>query len=591
MAQKIKLRRGPVGNLPSVATQQGELLLATGSISNLTGPFLTMTGTGGTGTSTLVGKIYEGSTAPSIAANSVLTGTPFYATSNNTLYRLNHAGNEALDLSGNLENTNISNIQISTLSGSVEVLGDITGSNLLLTGNANIDGNIVLGGNITLGDQDVDFVSFKADVSSSIIPDNDNAFDLGSPSKNWRNLHVSGTAYIDTLEAENLSFTDVNITNNLSVSGSAEVSGGLQLLTTLDVDGQTTLASVNVENLTNNRVVIVGASGQLEDDLNFTFDGTTLTVGSFTVAQSSGNTATAGTLSVSGSAEISGAVQLNSTLDVNGQATLASANVQDLTNNGIVIAGVNGELEDDVNFTFDGTTFTVGQATIDQSSGNIDTAGTLTVGGTTTLEGNVFISGSLTLLESATSLIISSSVVELDDNIIRLNAFSPFQRYTGFEVIDSGSVGVSASLLWDSQNDYWLIQSSSQQTGKIISTTYGSFGSENSLTLNTIPKATGASSIGNSALTEDGTYLIYSTDALIVTGSTGNTTVKGLVTLLDNGGSDAGGDTSNIVFKNSSDQLGYVSSTDTTAVMDQILGYRNSDGVLVFSSVIDGGTF
>jgi len=99
MAQKILLRRGPVGNIPSVATSQGELLLVTGSISALAGPFITMTGTSGIGTSTIVGKIYEGASAPNISSYSQLTGTPFYATGNNTLYRLNHAGNQALDLS------------------------------------------------------------------------------------------------------------------------------------------------------------------------------------------------------------------------------------------------------------------------------------------------------------------------------------------------------------------------------------------------------------------------------------------------------------------------------------------------------------
>lgn len=43
------------------------------------------------------------------------------------------------------------------------------------------------------------------------------------------------------------------------------------------------------------------------------------------------------------------------------RGTFASANVEDLTNNRIVIVGTNGELEDDINLTFDGTTLNVGQ--------------------------------------------------------------------------------------------------------------------------------------------------------------------------------------------------------------------------------------
>ena len=66
-------------------------------------------------------------------------------------------------------------------------------------------------------------------------------------------------------------------------------------------------------------------------------------------------------------------------------------------------------------------------------------------------------SGNLQVLGSSTSVNIQSQTVELDDNIIRLNAYSPFLRYAGFEVMDSGSSGVSSSMLWDSQNDYWLL--------------------------------------------------------------------------------------------------------------------------------------
>jgi hypothetical protein len=56
---------------------------------------------------------------------------------------------------------------------------------------------------------------------------------------------------------------------------------------------------------------------------------------------------------------------------VGGQTTLASLNVEDLTNDRIVIAGVDGELEDDANFTFDGSSFNIGQGnfTVDVSTG------------------------------------------------------------------------------------------------------------------------------------------------------------------------------------------------------------------------------
>ena len=705
MAQTIKLRRGPVGNLPSVATAQGELLLASGSISQLSGPFLTMTGTAGTGTSTIVGKIYQGSAAPDISANSVLTGTPFYSTGDEALIRLNHAGNQTLDLSGNIEGTTISSVTINTLDGDVTVSGDITGSNLQLSGNADITGNIVLGGNITLGDQDVDFVAFKADVSSSLIPDADGAFDLGTPSKEWANIYVQ----------------------TLNTSGS-NIAGNVQITGTLDVDGQSTLASLNVEDLTSGRVLLAGTSGEVEDSANLTFNGTKLDLtGNVTASGgfhsdglSTFNTAnvenltsgrvllagTGGLIQDSGNLTFNGTLltttgnqQITGTFNVDSQSTLASLNVEDLTSGRVVLAGTSGEIEDSANLTFNGTLLTLtgnqqitgtldvnnqatlaslnvedltqgrvvivgatgeiaddGGLTYNPSTDALTVAGDIAVNGgditstastfnllnatpttvnafgaatainigaaasTTTLAGDlqvngndiksstgatvvrlvgndavfeddVFISGSLTLLGAATELIISSSTIELDDNVIRLNSFAPFQRYAGFEVIDSGSAGISASLQWDSQNDYWLIESSSKQSGKLIATTYGTFGSESSLTLNTIPKSTGDAAIGNSKLTDNGSNLIYDTDAFNVAATSGNTSIKGTVTLSAAGGSDAGTNSSAIVFRNSSDQIGYISTTETTDVLDGLLGYKASDGSLIFSTVIDGGTF
>ena len=109
---------------------------------------------------------------------------------------------------------------------------------------------------------------------------------------------------------------NVTVTNNLSVGGA------------LDVTGQSELASLNVEDLTNNRVVIAGADGELEDDANFTFDGTTLSVGAgkFDVTAASGNTEIDGTLVVKGNVTLgdstSDTVQTGGNLTVGGDLTV-----------------------------------------------------------------------------------------------------------------------------------------------------------------------------------------------------------------------------------------------------------------------------
>jgi len=228
------------------------------------------------------------------------------------------------------------------------------------------------------------------------------------------------------------------------------------------------------------------------------------------------------------------------------------------------------------------------------NDGALIVSGGVGIGKNLYVSGSTTIVGDFTVLGNSSIVHISASVVELDDNIIRLNAYNPFQRYAGIEVMDSGSNNTSASVLWDSVNDYWILVSGStggSVSGRAIATTYAAQGSETSITLNTIPKATGPGSIGDSYLTENGIRLSYYTDALIVTGSTGQTYIKGKVTLADNGGTDSGTNSSAILFRNFNNELGYVSTTTTTDVTTGILAYRISDGKLVFSSMIDGGGF
>lgn len=765
MAQIIKHRRGSVTQLKDVTARVGELVMATGSISDMNGPFLFVGETEGVaGAYRPVSKIYQGSSAPTISLGShgsVIDGTPFYATGNKSLYVLSKDGNNRLDLTGNIEGNTINSVTINNISGATRLNGDlyITG-NTFQTGSIDLTGNVTLGGNITIGNQTTDLVVFQGEVSSSILPELNNEFDLGSGTQAWRNLHVSGTAYVGILEAESISLSGITVFEDLIVNGDTFLGNG-------SGDNVYISGSTYVGTLTDNRVVIVGTDGLLEDDANFTFDGTELNIGQgdFTVQQSSGNVDTAGTLNVGGAttlestltvtgstilkdnlsvsgtttvsgatilqntlqvnstSELKGAVGMNSTLDVTGsaqfkstinvdsEATLASATVEDLTQDrivtvgsggslidssgftyngtvfkigngqfevdtndgsvrtsgsldvynvleahsttelmgavgmnstldvtgsatfkstidvvgtasmghavvddlvqdGIVTAGALGELQNNSGFTFNGSIFKVGSGNFEvDTDGDVRTSGSLTIGndltivdalnvggvltvtGQTLLQSDLYVSGNLQVLGNATSVTIQSTTVELDDNIIRLNAYSPFERYAGFEVIDSGSTGVSASLVWDGLNDYWMFVSSSGQSSKLLGTTAGTYGSENSLTTTYFPIATGPNTIGDSLLRYSGTTLSFNTNKFTIDSGTGDTLVSGNFTLSYSGGTDNGTKTSAIMFRNSSNVVGFVSTTETTDVLDGVLGYKNSNGALVFSTVIDGGTY
>ncbi len=589
MAQIIKHRRGSIASLKGTTARNGELIIASGSISDLSGPFVFVgspnsVDEGVAGAFKAVSKIYQGSAAPSISAGtygSTLDGTPFYASGNKSLYVLNNdgsGGNTRLDLTGNIEGNTISALTITRLNGNLGLNGDllITG-NTYQTGSITLTGDVTLRGNINIGDNLTgDTVTLNGEVSSSLIPAINNTFDLGSATNNWRDIYVSGTAFVDVLQARQVNFSDLGILQDLSVSGNTYLGNG----------GDITVVSGSAyfDTLTDTRITFAGVNGVLSDSADLTYNGTQLNVGQgkLTIQKGSGNILTQGTAGVESTLTVTGATDLKSTLVVSGATTIDDT---------LLVTGASS-LESSLTVTgatsLKNTLTVTGTTTI---HGNETVNGVLTVTGNTQLGGNLYVSGTLEVLGSSTEVHIQSQVIELDDNIIRLNAYSPFQRYAGFEVMDSGSSGVSASMVWDSLNDYWMFVSASGQSSKFIGTTFGTYGSENSLTTNAITKATSANTVGNSLLTDNATTLAYNTNKFTVASSDGATLIAGNVTVSAAGGADAGTNSSAIVFRNSSNVLGYVSTTETTDVLDGILGYKNSDGALVFSTVIDGGGY
>ena len=608
MAQIIKHRRGGITQLKDVTARIGEVVMATGSISDLNGPFLFVGESEGVqGAYRPASKIYQGTTAPTLSAGShgsVLDGTPFYAAGNKSFYILSQAGNSKIDLTGNIEGNTISGVTVNNLTGSIGTFStyvsasavNVTGNtqiggtltvegvtsinndlyitgNTFQTGSIYLTGDVVLSGSINIGDNiNTDIINFQGEVSSSILPQTNNAFDLGSPTNAWQDLYVSGTAYIESINIGGISTTNLYLPGDLVVSGTTTLSG-----------------SVYVEDLTEKRLVVVGADGLLTDYAGLTFDNGNLNVsGAIEVTNIQGT----GSLYLKPDLNDSRDFRIYNTggpsdIHIKGNATYSFfgddtnyLKVDDSLQT-VTIVGVNG-VNISSSLTVTGSTTINGDETVN---------GILSVTGNTQLGGNLYISGTLEVLGSATEVHIQSQVVELDDNIIRLNAYSPFERYAGFEVMDSGSSGISASMVWDSLNDYWMFVSASGQSSKLVGTTAGTYGSEVSLTTNRLTKATGANSIGDSLLSDDGTTLSYNTNKFIITGSTGETLIFGNVTLSAAGGADAGTSTSAIMFRNSSNVLGYVSTTTSTVETVGLLGYRQSNGALIFSDLIDGGSY
>ena len=289
-----------------------------------------------------------------------------------------------------------------TIKGGLDVHSNVDiGGNLQVDGTLTVDGvvNFKAGsnGSVTLGDANTDNVVFSADINSNIIPNTDNTYDLGSSAQQWRDIHIHGTGNIDTVSAD-----DVTVSN------------------TLDVNTSATIATAKIEDLTSGRVVLAGTGGELEDNANLTYNGTLLTV--------TGNAKVTGTLDVDTNATIASAkiedltpgrltfastggelvddadLTYNTTtdtfatskIDIGVQADLASAKVEDLTDNRVVIVGTGGELEDHSGFTFDGTNLNVGSTAIAHATGDTQIGRDLDVARDVEIVGDLQVGGNVT---------------------------------------------------------------------------------------------------------------------------------------------------------------------------------------------------
>ena len=372
--------------------------------------------------------------------------------------------------------------------------------NATVAGNLTVTGNGVINGNVDLGNATSDTITATGRFDSDLVPSSDNARDLGASGLEWKDLYIDGTANIDTLVADTAKVSDLtsgrvvlagtsgeiedsgNLTfngstlavtgsqtisvnldvdghtdlDNMGVSGvgtitqlvstTATVGAGLTVTGTIDGNGganisgaETVLSSATVSDLTNNRVVIAGTSGALEDSGNLTFNGSTLAVtGSIDLSANIDVDGTAnldavdidGAVDMASSLTLAGNADFNGNLDVDGTTNLDAVDIDGAVDmaSSLTLAGnadFNGNLDVDGTTNLDGTNVAgalavSGSATVDNLSldGNTITtsSGNLTIdsnGGTTTINDNAVISGNLTV--NGTTTTINSTTVNIDD--------------------------------------------------------------------------------------------------------------------------------------------------------------------------------
>jgi len=240
--------------------------------------------------------------------------------------------------------------------------GDVTlGANLDVGGNLVVTGTTTFnGGTLTLGDANTDNIVFGGEVDSNIIPDDDNTYDLGSSSKEWKDLYIDGVAYVDAINfagtAISATAAELNILDGVT-STAAELNildGVTSTAAELNIlDGVTASATdINlIDGITNGTVIaskaiITDSNKDITGGRNITISGEL----------------DAATLDISGDIDVDGTTNLD-VVDIDGAVDMAST----LAVTGVVTANA-GVVVD--NITIDGTE-------IDLSSGDLtlDAAG------------------------------------------------------------------------------------------------------------------------------------------------------------------------------------------------------------------------
>jgi hypothetical protein len=133
--------------------------------------------------------------------------------------KANEIQTAALSIRNTIATRNLDdNIELSS-NGTGQVV--FTTSKVNVNGNLHATGNITWDGNIVLGNNNLDNVVFDADINSSIIPNVNNSFDLGTTSKRWRTLYSTNvTAGIITIPSLTVNNIDMLLTpgNTIYVS-------------------------------------------------------------------------------------------------------------------------------------------------------------------------------------------------------------------------------------------------------------------------------------------------------------------------------------------------------------------------------------
>jgi hypothetical protein len=191
---------------------------------------------------------------------------------------------------------------------------------------------------------------------------------------------------------------------------------------------------------------------------------------------------------------------------------------------------------------------------------------------------DAYISGTLylnnlTVFGTQSVAYISSSQLNIGTNIITVNTDTPSVRFGGLAVYDSGSTGLTGSILWDSQDNQWIY---SNPTGSEYDSAVflvgprnsGVLGNEPGISCNFLSKGNGMHHMTSSGIFENGTTTCFYGNSFISSSGVvcfaGNTTLGGALQVAgQQAAANYGGTGLNLDF--TSGNIGRIASVKTTS--------------------------
>jgi len=252
---------------------------------------------------------------------------------------------------------------VGTVSGSFTSTGSF--------GRLETSGDALIKGNLTFGDADSDSISFGAEISSSLIPDASDAYNIGSDSKRWNDFYLSGSVSASGGPHHITSATTIDLDaegaltldgGSITIGGDTDVAVDIDS-TTLDIDAS---GALTIDSATS---ISIGTTADKPIDI----DSTTLDI------DASGALTLDSATSISIGTTADKPIDIDSTtldIDASGAITIDGTST-------ILISGDGGATfsDDTEALVYDGS----GNVDFDTVALDIDSSGAITIDGTSTL--------------------------------------------------------------------------------------------------------------------------------------------------------------------------------------------------------------